>query len=195
MKQIGITGGIGSGKSQIASFFLLLSVPVYNSDDRAKLLMNSDNQLIEGIKELFGEASYIDGKIDRGYISSKLFKDTLLLQKMNELVHPSVEKDYKNWLSQQSSFYTIKESALLVETGGYKKLDQLICVATPENIRLQRVLKRDTHRSKETIKSIIRNQTTDEEKSKVADYLIKNDNSTLIIPQLLKLHTEVFMKS
>ena len=188
--QIGITGGIGSGKSLITRIFQPLGVPVYDADSRAKTLMTTDGILVSQIKKEFGVLSYnSEGALNSQYISQQVFLHPDRLKVLNELVHPRVAVDYGQWVhDQHRSVYVLKEAALLFEAGSYKLLDKVIVVSATEELRIQRVLQRDKHRSAEQIKGIINNQMQEEDKLTRADYIIVNDESMLVIPQVLKLH-------
>ena len=189
-RQIGITGGIGSGKSLVCRIFQALGVPVYDADSRAKKLMTTDGILIDLIKKEFGSLSYYpNGELNRVYLSANVFDNPEKLKRLNELVHPRVAVDYEHWVkSHVSSRYVIKEAALLVESGSYKMLDEILLITAPEELRIQRVLARDSHRTKDDIKKIISNQLSEEEKAVKAKYILRNDEQELIIPQVLKLH-------
>ncbi len=186
--RIGITGGIGSGKSTVARIFSLLGVPVYNADERAKWLMVHDENLISNIITQFGQDSYIDGQLNRQYLAEKVFKDELLVEKLNTLVHPAVASDFADWSSNYSSGYVLKEAALLFETGSYNELDATILVVSPLEIRVKRIEERDPQRSREQIENIISRQIAIDEALSLADYVIDNDDSKLLIPQVLGLH-------
>ncbi|MEO5979629.1 MAG: dephospho-CoA kinase [Chryseolinea sp.] len=188
--QIGITGGIGSGKSLVCRVFRCLEIPVYNADSHAKELMTTDGILISNIKKEFGELSYnTDGSLNRDYLSAAVFNDAEKLQTLNGLVHPRVAVNYNEWVRDHShSQYVLKEAALLFEAGSYRQLDKVVVVTAPEKLRITRVRQRDPHRSEEQIKVIIVNQMPEEEKMKHADFTIVNDECTLLIPQVLKLH-------
>lgn len=188
--QVGITGGIGSGKSLICKIFGVLGVPVYDADYRAKNLMTTDGILIDQIKKEFGSLSYNEkGALNREYLSAAVFSEPARLEKLNSFVHPRVEVDYNQWVSANSrSKYVLKEAALLFEAGSYLKLDQIILVTAPQEIRIARVLVRDVHRTKEDIVKIIQNQMPEAEKELKANFIIRNDESELIVPQVLKLH-------
>lgn len=190
--QIGITGGIGSGKSLVCKIFNMLGVPTYDADSRAKILMTTDGILISQIKKEFGSLSYdADGTLNRKYLGETVFKNEEKLNRLNALVHPRVGEDYISWVRQQANVkYVLKEAALLFESGSNKSLDKIIVVTAPETLRVQRVLKRDPHRTIEQTKGIIRAQMADEEKTKKADYVILNDEATLLIPQVLNLHQQ-----
>jgi dephospho-CoA kinase len=188
--QVGITGGIGSGKSMICKIFSCLGVPIYDADSRAKNLMISDSLLVETIKANFGDASYeIDGSLNRAYLAKEVFYAHEKLEKLNQLIHPRVQLDYENWVEGNRTHpYVVKEAALLFESGSYKNLDEIIVVWAPDSIRIERVRKRDIHRTEKDIKQIMSKQLPEEEKVKRATYVIHNDETQLVIPQVLKLH-------
>ncbi|MGD1841280.1 MAG: dephospho-CoA kinase [Thermonemataceae bacterium] len=187
--QIGITGGIGSGKSIICKVFRHLGVPTYDADTRAKYLMNTQEALKSANQENFGEESYQNGQLNRKYLASKVFNDSQQVTLLNQLVHPKVAEDYATWVVGHAGVpYVIKEAALLIETGSYKHLRALITVSASEKIRMQRIKARDPHRSEKEIKAIMQKQLSNEERQKVADYTIDNAGTLLIIPQVLQLH-------
>lgn len=190
-KQIGITGGIGTGKSLVCRIFQCFGVPVYDADSHAKELMTTDGILISNIKKEFGELSYnTDGSLNRNYLSLRVFNDAEQLRKLNQLVHPRVAIDYKRWVENKvGAKYVLKEAALLFEAGTYQQLDKVIVVTAPEDLRIKRVLKRDRHRSEAQVKSIVENQMPEEEKMKRADFIVNNDETVLLIPQVLEVHT------
>ena len=162
--QIGITGGIGSGKSLICKIFARLSVPIYDADTRAKWLTNNDPEIKEAVINEFGNESFNESGLNREFISGIVFKNKERLEVLNAIIHPAVGRDYSNWVAQQTSDYVIKEAALMFESGSYKALDKIITVSAPENIRLQRVLKRDSFRSADQVKSIIDKQLSEKER-------------------------------
>lgn len=188
--QIGITGGIGSGKSLICRIFHVLGVPVYDADSRAKKLMTTDGILIDQIKKEFGTLSYDEkGQLNKERLGKTVFNQPDKLARLNALVHPRVAWDYNQWISEQSSVnYCLKEAALLFEAGSYQLLDKIIVVVAPDELRIKRVLQRDPHRNKTDVERIIKNQMPQEEKMKRADYVIKNDETELVVPQVVKLH-------
>jgi dephospho-CoA kinase len=189
MLQIGITGGIGSGKSLVCRLFNLLGVPVYDSDSRAKSVMTSDGILVEAIRKEFGSLAYAtDGSLNRAYLADRVFNNQKNLEKLNALVHPAVKRDYQTWVSRQNAPYVIKEAALLYETGTYKDLHEVGLVMAPEALRIQRVRERDPHRSDNEIRNIIQQQMKAEENVKKAGFVIWNDESRLVIPQVLEQH-------
>lgn len=188
--RIGITGGIGSGKSMICKVFALLGAPTYDADSRAKNIMTDDRVLIDQIKGKFGDQSYhADGSLNREYLSKEVFNDPVKLLELNKLVHPRVAIDSEKWINENKNApYIIKEAALLFESGSYKALDKIIVVTAPESIRLNRVIDRDKTKTKDDVLKIIRNQMSEVEKMSLADFIIKNDETDLVIPQVLKLH-------
>lgn len=188
--QVGITGGIGSGKSMVCKIFATLGTPIYDADTRAKTLMTSDLILIESIKAEFGNLSYSnDGSLNREYLSKEAFGENEKLEKLNSLVHPRVQVDYEKWLTQNSeSPYVVKEAALLFESGSYTSLDYIIGVSASLALRVERVVARDKHRTKDDILKIISKQLPEEEKLKKASFVVVNDETDLVIPQVLKLH-------
>ncbi|HEU5148748.1 MAG TPA: dephospho-CoA kinase [Chryseosolibacter sp.] len=188
--QIGITGGIGSGKSLVCKIFQRLGVPVYDADSHAKALMTTDGILVSQIKKEFGDLAYHpDGSINRSWLASHVFSDEARLGKLNNLVHPRVALDYENWVKRHvDEPYLIKEAALLFESGSFRLLDKIIVVSAPEEVRQKRVLKRDAHRTVEQFREIVEKQLPEGEKLKRADYIIVNDDTTMVIPQVLKLH-------
>ena len=192
MLKIGITGGIGVGKSLAGQIFEVLGIPVYSADLRARFVMEHDQDLILTIKGIFGPEAYNNGTINRSYISSKAFADKNLLDKLNNAVHPAVGKDFNEWMKLQHHCpYVLKEAALLFEANSYQELDKIITVFAPQEIRLQRILKRDPHRNEEQALAIISKQLSEEEKMARADYIIYNDDRQMVIPQILNLHQEI----
>lgn len=188
MKAVGITGGIGAGKSIVCRIFQTLGVPVYDADSRARILMNQHEAIKARVLELFGEESYQNGQLNRVHIGKIAFHQPELLDQLNVVVHPAVAEDFETWSNAQPVSYVIKEAALLVETGSYKSLDHLIVVSAPIEVRTKRVLQRDLHRNEKDVKAIMERQTSEEEKTKLADTIIVNDESQLVIPQVLAIH-------
>ena len=193
--QIGVTGGIGSGKSLVCEIFRLFGIPVYDADSHAKALMTTDGILVSQIKKEFGDLAYHDdGSLNRAYLSEHVFLREEELEKLNSLVHPRVAADYADWVARHTHEpYILKEAALLFESGSYRLLDKILVISAPETIRLKRVMQRDSHRTVEQFKGIVEKQMPEAEKLKRADYIIINDDVTLVIPQVLKLHDEFKM--
>lgn len=194
MLKIGITGGIGSGKTTVCKVFELLGVPVFYADDVAKSIMHTDPILKSGILEAFGQKSYTQsGELNRSYISSIVFNDKHELEKLNSLVHPAVFRAFDTWvLSQKEASYVIKEAALLYESDAYKMCDQSILVISPIETRISRVKARDGI-SAEDIQLRMNRQFSDEQKMKFADHILNNDEKQLLIPQIIQLHQQFLM--
>ena len=188
-RQVGITGGIGSGKSTIATIFSCLGVPVYDADSRAKTIMTTDEILIEQIKKEFGKQAYDEaGNLNRKFLAEQVFTSPEQLEKLNAMVHPRVAENYQQWLnSQKSKRYVLKEAALLFETGSAAQLDKIFSVTAPEPLRIKRVMARD-HRSEQEVKNIIQRQWPENQITNKADYVIVNDEVSAVIPQVLGLH-------
>jgi len=188
---IGLTGGIGSGKSFIAEIFKKLGVPVYNADTRASFISDKDPEVKSNIVSLFGQKVYSNGLLNRQYVGGMVFDNPDLLERLNSIIHPAVEADFLKWCSTKKEHnYIIKEAAILFETGSYKKLDSTILVVAPEDIRIKRVLKRD-NTDRDSVKKRVENQWGDQEKEKLANYIINNDGRTLLLPQIINIHNSV----
>lgn len=173
MKIVGLTGGIGSGKTRVALFFENKGVPIYIADEKAKILTNSSKFIRKKMIALLGKDAYISDKINRDYIAKRIFSDKILLQKVNAIIHPKVTEDFLKWCSKQKGPYCIKESAILFENGNYKSCDHTILVTAPETIRINRVMKRDQLTEFE-IRNRMKNQWSDHKKSLLADSIIEN---------------------
>lgn len=188
--QIGVTGGIGSGKSLICRIFACLGAPIYDADSHAKELMTTDGILISQIKKEFGELSFLqDGSLNRNYLSKEVFSNTEKLKKLNSFVHPRVAEDYSLWVERHnSSQYVVKEAALMIEAKSHVSLDRLIVVSAPEELRIKRVLERDRQRTEKQVREIINNQMPEKEKCAIADHVIVNDGTTMVLPQVIALH-------
>ncbi len=187
--KIGITGGIGSGKTTVCRVFEVLGIPVFYADNAAKSLMHTDALLREDIINGFGDESYFEnGELNRKHISSIVFKDNEQLEKLNALVHPAVFRAFDIWAGEQKHApYVLKEAALLFESESYKMCDQSILVKSPENLRIERIIQRDNTTADE-VRLRMDRQFSDEKKEKLADHVIINDEKMLLIPQILNLH-------
>ncbi len=190
--KIGITGGIGAGKSTVCKVFAALGIPVYDADSRARHVMVEDAALVEQIRHQFGREAYFeDGSLNRTWLAAQVFDKPEQLAMLNSLVHPRVGLDFESWYGQQQQVpYILKEAALLFESGAYKSLDAIIAVAAPKPLRLRRTLMRDTARSRQQVEEIMQRQLPEEELMSKAHYKIINDDSTLVIPQVLRLHRQ-----
>ena len=188
MKRIGLTGNIGSGKTTVASCFEILGIAVFNADKQAKLLMNKDVNLKQSLIAEFGKEVYLDNELNRKYLSKLAFNDDLVLNRLNALVHPFVQDAFEKWSIQQSGAYVIKETAILFESNTYQSLDAIICISCPEEIRLKRILKRDDLSEKD-VRQRMSHQWSEEKKIYLSDYVITNDNFSLVMPQILSVHS------
>jgi len=190
---VGITGGIGSGKTTVCKIFEVLGVPVYYADERAKWLLNNDTTVKEKVVALLGNDAYSNGELNRPLIAEKVFADKNLLEEYNSIVHPAVAEDTLTWSSQHlDEPYVLKEAALLVETGSYLNLDKLIVVTAPEKIRIERVMQRD-ELSEAAVMARIKNQMPESEKVKLADFVIVNDGTQSLIEQVKNIHQEIMV--
>lgn len=187
MIKVGLTGGIGSGKTTVAKIFMQLGVPVYLSDNRAKDLMLNNQFLRESLISVFGDKVIINGFLNRSYIASKVFSNTEELIKLNALVHPFVQKDFDVWSASQTSNYVLKEAAILFETGANKLLDKVVLVESPEDLKVSRIMFRDGMTEEEVFKRMSK-QWSDRQKRTNADYIIQNDEKCSLTYQILKLH-------
>jgi dephospho-CoA kinase len=192
-KFIGITGGIGSGKSFICKIFQSLGIPVYDADSRAKWLIVHDEALKESIKNLLGSAAYTaSGAYDTSYVSSLVFNDEALLNQLNALVHPVVQTDSIQWyeeVKRSGRFpYAIKEAAIMTKASEHNNLDAVVQVTASESIRIDRVLKRDRRRTEADIRAIIERQMPENERLQFSDFVVYNDQKKALLPQLLVLH-------
>ncbi|UYZ62160.1 dephospho-CoA kinase [Hymenobacter weizhouensis] len=194
MLKIGITGGIGSGKSVVCRLFQVLGAPVYDSDARAKWVMSHDARLREELTAAFGSETFnAQGQLNRTYLARVAFPNPAQLTRLNALVHPHVGRDFEQWAAARQAEghrYALKEAALLYESGAYRQLDQIITVYAPAAVRQARVLRRDPHRTADDIQNIMGKQLSEEEKMQRAEHVIHNDDAHLLIPQVLKLHQE-----
>jgi dephospho-CoA kinase len=190
MLRIGLTGGIGSGKSTVAKIFEVLGIPVYYADDAAKNIMNDDDELKQQIIKHFGVDSYLNNKLDSKYISEKVFNNKENLSLLNSLVHPATIHDAEKWMKNQTTPYAIKEAALIFESRSEKFLDYVIGVSAPEDLRIERVRKRDDI-SEDEIKSRIKNQMSEEKKISLCDFVVTNDEQQPLLPQVIALHKQL----
>lgn len=187
---VGLTGGIGSGKSTVAKIFKPLGVPVFNSDTAAKNIINNNEEVIEQVITEFG-AIYENGKLNTGKMAEIVFNDEQALEKLNKIVHPKVKEYFEKWVKENNnSSILIKEAAILIETGAYKLLDKIIVVTAPEKVRIQRVVERDNV-SKVKVKERIQAQFSDEERLVYADFKIINDDEQMVIPQVLEVYEQI----
>jgi|SRR6476661_2902067 len=199
MQRIGITGGIGTGKSIVSRLFQVLGVPTYDADTRARWVMEHDALLVQQLRQAFGNDIYNEcGQLNRPLLAQRVFQAPQLLSQLNGLVHPRVGQDFEDWAQRQQQAghaYVLKEAALLFESGSFRQLDAIIVVAAPLPIRQARLRHRDPHRSAEEVAAIMGKQMSEEEKQERADYIIWNDDVQLLLPQVLALHEKLLKAS
>lgn len=184
---VGLTGGIGSGKSTIAKIFQVLGIKVYNSDDEAKNIINTNQEVIVKIKNKFGDSIYVNGFLDSKQLASVVFNNKEALNELNAIVHPQVKFHFENWVLQnKKEKVLVKEAAILIESGANKGLDKVVLVTAPEELRISRVCNRDKS-NEEDIRKRIKTQMTDDEKMPYVDYVIKNNEEEFLLPQVVKI--------
>jgi len=194
MLRVGLTGGIGSGKSMVARIFGSLGVPVYAADDAARRIQQTDPEVKRHIIEAFGEKAYNATGLDRAFLSSIVFRDPAKLETLNAIVHPATLRDAADWLSRQTAPYAIKEAALIFESGSQRDLDLVIGVTAPEDLRIKRTMERDGIRADEVRRRMSR-QISDVIKMRLCDLVIYNDEKQLLIPQVLAIHEQLLARS
>lgn len=198
MIKVGITGGIGSGKSTVCKYFEQLGIPVYYADDRAKWLMKNNLKVVEALKANFGEEVYTEaGELNRTYLANIIFNDQSKLEIVNSIVHPAVFEDGAQWQEEQAKKgvpYSMKEAALLFESGSYKSLDKIIVVTAPTDVRIQRVMKRD-NTTEEAVRARMAKQLPEEEKLKKADFVIQNIDIQDLSQQIRRIHYQLTTKT
>lgn len=187
MLKVGLTGGIGSGKSIVARVFGLLGVPVFEADAAGRQLLAEDPAVRAAIQERFGEAVVHHGTVDRKALAAVVFQDPQALADLNAIVHPAVRQAFRQWAEQQNAPYVLMEAAILAETGGHKAFDRVVVVSAPEPVRLKRVMARDRVTEAE-VKARIRNQASEEDRLAIADHVIVNNEQQLVVPQVLQVH-------
>ena len=191
---IGLTGGIGSGKSTVAKIFAQLGIPVLDADATAKAIMNEDHSVKTKLIELFGDEAYKENQLNRPYIAQLVFEDAFKLQQLNAIIHPITIQYAKDWASKQTAPYVIKEAALFFESGSSEGVEKIIGVTAPKHIRIQRVIQRDQITREDVIKRM-EHQLEDSLKMKLCDWVIQNDDFHLLIPQVLAIHKEILVSS
>ena len=194
MKRIGLTGGIGSGKSTVASIFATLGIPCYDSDQRAKALMLENENIRNFLLKQFGPEVIQNQQLQTSIISQQVFENPELLERLNAVVHPEVGNDFERWCEKQQAPYVLKEAALLYESGSWKGLDEVIVVTAPEELRIQRVMKRNGF-TREEVLARMKNQWPEAEKTKRASYIISNDGEHSLIDQVMEIHHSLLKKA
>lgn len=194
MKIVGLTGGIGSGKSTVARMFAELGIPTYNADDEAKGLMLRSKVIRRKLIKLFGERAYVNNALNRPYLAEKIFNDKTLLEKMNAIVHPKVGSHFRRWVGKKKSAYVIKEAAILFESGSYKDCDLIITVHAPLEERVKRVISRD-NTTQDRVEAILKNQWDDSKRKANSDFLIENIDLDKTREQVERIHKKILEKS
>jgi dephospho-CoA kinase len=188
--KVGLTGGIGSGKSTVAKIFELLGIPVYYADTASKLLYHTNKELMASIKQHFGEDIYEADQLNKAKLAAAVFGDDEKLQLLNSLVHPPTIKDAEDWMARQTAPYIIKEAALLFEAGTVSGLDYIIGVQAPQHLRLKRAMDRDGAKREDVLNRMQR-QIDENIKMRLCDFVIKNDEQELVIPQVMQVHQTI----
>lgn len=194
MLKVGLTGGIGSGKSTVAKVFETLGIPVYKADDEAKRLMTTDPELIKQIKFHFTDQAYQNNKLNKPYLSAVVFNNKRQLELLNSIVHPFTIEDGKAWMERQKTPYAIKEAALIFESGSQGEFDIIIGVYAPETLRIHRTIQRDKT-NKDQVKSRMENQIKEEVKMKLCDEVLINNEQELLLPQIVALHEKILARA
>ena len=188
---VGVTGGIGSGKTLVCNILNKLGVPVYNADREARRLMEEDSELAGQISRLLGERAYRDGKLDRSYVSEQVFGNAELLRSLNKLVHPAVRRDFTDWASrQEDAGYVVEEAAILFESGAHRFLDRTVLVLAPDKVRIKRVMERDGV-DEASVRKRMTHQMDEDRKKEMADHLIYNSGEEMLLPQVVDLHEKL----
>jgi dephospho-CoA kinase len=188
--KLGVTGGIGSGKTSVCRVFNVLGIPVFSADPEAKEIMDNDAGIIRRINSIAGKDLYSNGSLDRMELAALIFNDNTLLEKVNSLIHPVVFDHFKRWETEQTAPYVIMEAAILFESGGSKLVDRIATVAAPLEERVQRVINRN-RLSRDQVLERMRNQMDDDARIKLSDYVIHNSEKDMIIPAILKIHEDI----
>lgn len=190
MLKIGLTGGIGSGKTTVAHIFEVLGIPVYYADDAAKKIMSENEDIKQAIIKSFGTESYVDGKLNRAFLAQEVFSDPQKTLLINSIIHPATIADVEQWFEKQQGPYAIKEAALIFEANAEKKLDLVIGVSSPLELRLQRVMQRDSI-TKEAVEKRMHHQMNADQKMDRCDFIINNNDRELLIPQVISIHEKL----
>lgn len=191
--KVGLTGGIGSGKSLVAEVFARLGVPVYSADERGRWLLDHDEQVRNEVNRLFGNSIYVNNELDRKQVAGIVFANKGKLDDLNAIIHPAVAKDFSVWIrGHEGARYVLKETAILFETGLFEQTDRTILVTAPKGLRSERVMKRD-HVSEDNVRARMANQWEDEQKMELADLIIDNSGKQMVVPQVLRIHEELIL--
>lgn len=187
---LGITGGIGSGKTSVCRVFIILGIPVFSADYEAKKIMENDDGIVRRLNSIAGKDLYVNGNLDRMELATLIFNDNTLLEKVNYLIHPVVFEHFKRWTMEQTAPYVIMEAAILFESGASKLVDRIATVVAPIEQRVERVINRN-NLSRDQVLERMRNQIDDDSRIKLSDYVIHNSENDMIIPAILKIHETI----
>lgn len=190
MKKVGLTGGMGSGKTTVAKMFKELGIPVYNSDLEARRIMNENTEVRKAVKALFGDNAYQNDQLNRSFIAKKVFGNSALLEELNKVVHPAVRKDFQDWAARQSAPYVIQEAAILFESGGHDHFDHMILVTAPKKTRINRIKQRDQLSEKDILERM-KHQWSEKRKKALADFVIHNSDLRDTFKKVRKIHEEL----
>lgn len=188
--RLGVTGGIGSGKSTVCKIFDVLGIPVFSADDEGRIIMDTNRELINDLNKLIGENLYASGKLDRNKLASVIFNDNSMLKRVNSLVHPLIFSRYQEWCKQQDADYVILEAAILFGAGAEKHVDKILTVTAPLEERINRVMERNLM-SREQVMERVKNQMPEDEMVKRSDFIINNSENVMIIPEVINIHTSI----
>ena len=191
---VGITGDIGSGKTTVSNILSHLGYKVYNSDERAKYLMETDSNIVKEITDLLGDSAYKKGSLNKKLISQSIYNDHSLREKINAIVHPVTINDFNQWVTENKDPILIKESALIYQSGSHKELNSIILVEARKDIRIKRVLERDKHRKKEEVLQIINSQKLKNKEDLNPDYILENNGENLLLPKVIHIIEELNLK-
>lgn len=187
MLKVGLTGGIGSGKTLVAQIFEVLGIPVFRADEAAKSIMVTDSMVMEALSRRFGQDIFPDGTLDRKRLAGIIFNDDEALGYVNSVVHPAVRSAFDAWAKEQEAPYVVMEAALMAENEGWRRFDQVVAVSCPEEERVRRVMERDNITEQE-VRARMRQQASEEERMAIAHHVVRNSGSELVIPQVLAIH-------
>jgi dephospho-CoA kinase len=191
--KLGVTGGIGSGKTSVCRVFNILGIPVFSADEEAKIVMDSDREVMSKVNHIAGKDLYAGGSLDRKELARLIFNDEKLLQKINSTVHPVIFENFRVWSNLQESEYVILEAAILFESGSSGIVDRIATVIAPVEERIERVIRRN-NLTREEVLERIRNQSDDEEKIRQSDFVINNSDTEMIIPAIIKIHEKMLLE-
>ncbi len=194
MLKVGVTGGIGSGKSTVCNLFKCLEIPIFNADLAGRNVLATDLQVIKDVTSLFGEVIYINGIPDRKKIAELVFTDSKKLAKLNSIIHPAVRNKFDEWATEQKAPYIIYEAAIAFESGAYRQMNSTILVTAPEALRIKRIMQRDAM-DEHAILDRMKNQWSDSEKKKLADFVIYNDDITPVLLQVMDIHNRLITQA